>query len=347
MRRRRFYVVLAVVAIAAALVVVVALRHAAPPEAARLLPEADGVLYVDLRLVRLFGQMTELPDVTQEREYEEFVRQTGIQVERDLAEAAIAMHAPEAAPAVKGGKPAPAVLEPRFSQILVGKFNSEKLAAYLSKLARNKEQYRDREIFHIPSEERTVRVCILGADTVAVSNTASAREMHGMVDRYRAKASPASGSALVAEHYARIPVGSLAWAMARSEEAPGGLEWLPLRIALPGEVTWVASARYTGALHLRLEAIAASAADAKQLSEQARTLLGLYRSVEGSVPQAAADADVKAFVDSLEVQQEENRTLVTGTLTQGFIEKALAQPPAAAAPVEEVPAGGKGAAPKK
>jgi len=46
MRKRTRYSLLVMMALVAALVVAVVLRKTAPPEAARLLPESDAMLYV-------------------------------------------------------------------------------------------------------------------------------------------------------------------------------------------------------------------------------------------------------------------------------------------------------------
>ena len=58
----------------------------------------------------------------------------------------------------------------RYSEIFIGKFDAQRAAAYFRKLSSNTEDYRDAVIYAIPHEGRTVRVAILGLDTVAVSN---------------------------------------------------------------------------------------------------------------------------------------------------------------------------------
>ncbi len=52
MRRRTRYSLLLMLALMAALVVALVLRKAAPPEAARLLPESDAILYANLKPLR-------------------------------------------------------------------------------------------------------------------------------------------------------------------------------------------------------------------------------------------------------------------------------------------------------
>ncbi|MGB9232987.1 MAG: hypothetical protein WCC04_01130, partial [Terriglobales bacterium] len=93
--RRSFPVFSAVLVIAAAIALIVTLRKQAPPEAARLLPGADGFLYVNLKWIRTFNAASQLPPVSRDPEYQEFVDETGFQFERDLDEAAFAVHYPQ------------------------------------------------------------------------------------------------------------------------------------------------------------------------------------------------------------------------------------------------------------
>src|SRR5271155_1202364 len=126
--RRTFPIALAVVVIAAAVTLAVQLRKHAPPEPARLLPGADAFFYLDLSWARRANSGKELPAVSHDPEYERFIHETGFQFERDLHEAAFAIHYPANWPGGGTGGPAP---EPRFSEVLVGKFHGERLTAYL------------------------------------------------------------------------------------------------------------------------------------------------------------------------------------------------------------------------
>ena len=80
-RTRRTLLVFAGVLLLLALAIF--LRSKAPPEAARLLPESDGILYFNLKPVRVFLRKDFKPP---ERvpEYQQFVDATGIDWERDL-----------------------------------------------------------------------------------------------------------------------------------------------------------------------------------------------------------------------------------------------------------------------
>jgi hypothetical protein len=330
MRRRKLWIALAVVLVAAAIALVVYLRSRAAPEAARLLPESDAVLFVNLRLMRLAHVFGEAPPVSYDPDYEQFVKETGFRFERDLDQAAFAVHAPFGLGASGEGFSE----RVRYSEIFIGKFDAQRATAYLRKLASNTEDYQDAVIYAIPHEGRTVRAAILGLDTVAVSNLPDPAAIHQMIDKYRAAAWPASGPSLVREHYRQVPVASVAWALA---VVPGLTSDRPPSLVLPGgmemPVRWlagstiVASARYLGALHLRIEALMQNESDARQLLDTVTTFFALVKGAESSVPQGGADVDVKAFFASLKVEQHGSHVALTATIPQGFIRKALSPPP--------------------
>src|SRR5207248_3676286 len=85
------------------------------PLAARLLPGADAMVYLDLRPMRLAATFAQMPKIERDAEYDAFVRATGFEFERDLEQAAIAVHLP-----AQNTTP---TTEPRFSEIFVGRFD--------------------------------------------------------------------------------------------------------------------------------------------------------------------------------------------------------------------------------
>ena len=241
--RRSLPILLVVVVIAAALTLVVQLRKHAPPEAARLLPGADGFLYVNLQWMRRANVAGHLPEVSHDPEYQQFIEATGFQFERDLDEAAFAIHYP---PVTQKSQPATAD-QARFSEVFVGKIQIERLSAYLKKLSASVENYRSVDVYNIPLEGRTVRVAILGVDTVAASNHSDPLVIRGIIDRSRKLASPFGGPSLLRQHYKHVPLASLAWAIFRVQPSsepltgPSGISFL---FTKPAEV--VASVRYLG-----------------------------------------------------------------------------------------------------
>ena len=157
------------------------LRKNAPPEAARLLPESDGIVYVDVAPMRAVVNFNAHP-VQHDPDYQHFIDSTGIQFERDLDEAAFATHR-MSNPLGPNGPVA-------FSSIFVGRFDHTRLETYLEGLAQSKERYAGHDIYNIAIDGRVDRVAILGSNKVAVSNTPTAEQIHSILDRQRTALCP-------------------------------------------------------------------------------------------------------------------------------------------------------------
>ena len=318
--RRSFPVLLGVLLVAAALTVIVQLRKHAPPEPARLLPGGDGFLYVNLKWIRRANITGQLPPVSHDPEYERFLQATGFEFERDLDQAAFAIHYPE-----KRSTPAE---PPRFSEIFIGKIDSERLCAYLKRISTSVENYRSIDIYSIPLEGRTLRAALLGVDTVAASNHADPFVIRGIIDRSRKLASPFGGPALLRQYYKSIPIASLAWGIFRvqpSRESAANSSFLSFLFSKPAVV--VASARYIGSVHIRAEAMTDDENDAKQVAAQVNTFLNVFHSAEMNVGSQDKDKDVKNFFDSLKIEQDKNRAVLTAVVPPGFIRKAIGEMP--------------------
>jgi len=326
--RRTLPIVLAVVLIAAAVVLAVQLRKHAPPEPARLLPGADGFLYVDYSWARKANGKPFNP-VTHDPEYEQFIHETGFDYERDLDSVAFAIHYPETWPGGGTGGKAP---EPRFSEVFVGRFDSSKCAAYLRRVAKAVESYDSVDIFTIPIYGRSFRVAILGVDAVAASNHEDPSVIRGMVDRSRRLASPFGGPAFLRRHYKDVQLASPAWLVTRVEPtAPAFEGWSAV---FPKSADLVVSVSYnplhlplrTGALRLRAEAWTASEDEARLIADKVNVFLSLFHSAEASVGSPGTDAEVKAVFDSLQVKQEDSRAVLVATLPAEFFRKAVDSP---------------------
>src|SRR5450432_3823397 len=207
--RRRLPLIFGVLLVIAAVALVVFLRKHAPPEPARLLPSADGFFYVNLQWIRRADIAGKLPEVTHDPEYQQFIQATGFQFERDLDQAAFAIHYP----AVKKNAGTAAPDPPRFSEVLVGRIEGERMRAYLGKIAGSVDNYRSVDIYNIPLEGRTLRVAVLGFDTVAASNHDDPLVIRGIIDRSRKVASPFGGPAMLRRYYKYVPLASLGWAI--------------------------------------------------------------------------------------------------------------------------------------
>jgi hypothetical protein len=321
--RRSLPILLVVVLVAAVLTLIVQLRKHAPPEAARLLPGGDGFLYLDLQWMRRANVTGDLPKVPHDPEYEQFIQATGFQFERDLDEAAFAIHYP---PEGKGKTRAPD--QPRFSEIFIGKFQGEKLSSYLRKLSSTVDDYHSIEIFNIPLEGRTLRVAILGVDTVAASNQNDPQVIRGMIERSRKLASPFAGPSFLRQYYKDVPFTSLGWSIFRvqpsSEVIPSSLN-LSMLFSKPAVV--VASVRYLGSVHFKAEAFTGSEEEAKQVSDKLSSFLNIFRTAEISVASPGPDLDVKHFFESLTVEQHGDRAVLNAIVPTDLIKKMVAASP--------------------
>ena len=133
MRKQTRYTLLAVLVILAALATVVYLRWKAPPEAARLLPESDAIVYVNLKPLRAATHF-DRTNVARSATYQQFIDATGIVPERDLDSAAFALHR-MSDPHGPNGPVA-------YSEVFTGRFDAGKLTQYLeSAWPRAKEDY--------------------------------------------------------------------------------------------------------------------------------------------------------------------------------------------------------------
>ncbi len=325
MRRRTRLTILSVVAIVAALAVMVELRKQAPPEPARLLPGAEAFAYVDLKWVRRLDRLGRVPAVPHDPEYDQFIKETGFQFERDLDEAAFAVH--------YAGTPAAPGPDMRFTEVFTGRWNSTRVAAYLSKWARSVEDYRGVQIFDIPLEGRTVRVAMLAVGTVAVSNSDDPQVIRGIIDRSRKLASPFGGPSLLRRYYKQVPLGSLAWAIVSNPSQLQGGQLTDMllppnyRQLLSGSVL-VGSARFLRAIHIRADAFYEREMRASQLAEQLGALVAVFHSLQPTIASAGpGDKDVKTFFDSLKVAQSKSRVTLTATVPLDFIKKVFAEPP--------------------
>lgn len=308
----------------AALAAAFALRKAAPPEVARLLPESEAIVYADVKPLRLATHFDRTP-VHHSAEYQRFIDATGILPERDLDAMAFALHRMPDPNCPNGAV--------GYSEVFEGHFDGGRLAGYLRSIASAREMYAGHEVFTIPVEAepaggvRQMRVAQLGYDTVAASNMPTSEQIHSILDRHRAAASPFSGSSLLSARYRDVPLLSSVWAIGHvglpfSER--GQITIFGLALSLPEDTTFVASVRYVGSLQLRVEQIASSEADAARATETLSSLLGLVRSIEGArgalgaqamQPKTIEDAELRKALDSLRVDQHRDRAILTATIS--------------------------------
>jgi len=301
-----------VVGIVLVLAAAIYLRFKAPPESARLLPESDGIVYVNLRPLHALMKKNAKP-VIRVPEYQSFIDATGIDWERDLEEAAVALHR---MPDPRGPNGPVA-----YSMVLVGKLDGKRLAAYMDAHAAGKEVYDGKTIFSLPSEGRTVRVAQIGYDMVAISNTPSTEQIHSMLDRHRTAALPFSGSTLLAEHYSEMPILSVAWGMGAiglpfSEN--GSIHVLGMQLPLEPDTTFLASVHWSGALKMRVVEIAASDSVASSQAATLGVLLSLAKGATVGLGENAANTSLKEVLRTAEISQKRNRVEINATLPKNL-----------------------------
>jgi len=330
MHKRTRRTLLVVAGVVLLLAVAVFLRSKAPPEAARLLPESDGIIYFNLKPVRAFLHK-DLKPPQRVPEYQQFVEATGIDWERDLDSAAIALHRmPD-----PNGPNGPVA----YSMVLTGKLTGKRLNSWLEAHATGREVYAGHTIYSIPSENRTVRVVQVGYDRIAVSNTPTAEQIHSIVDRHRAAALPFAGSTLLSRHYHDVPLLSVAWGLGQiglpfSES--GSIRVLGLSLPLQAESTIIASVTpclpLTNSVHLRVEEIAPDEGKAVSQAAALAAIVTLARGVTTQLADNAANNALRELLKTTEVTQKRNRVIATASLTPAFFsqitnsEKSFATP---------------------
>jgi len=316
MHRRTRRTLLVVAGVIVVLAIAVFLRSKAPPEAARLLPESDGIIYFNLKPIRTFLRK-DLKPAQRVPEYQQFVDATGVDWERDLDSAAIALHRmPD-----PNGPNGPVA----YSMVLTGKLTGKRLNTWLDAHAANREVYAGHTIYSIPSENRTVRVVQVGYDMIAVSNTPTAEQIHSIVDRHRTAALPFAGSTLLSRHYHDVPLLAVAWGVGQiglpfSES--GAIKFLGLSLPLQADSTIVASVTpglpLAGSVHLRVEEIAPDEDKAASQAAALATIVTLARGVSPQLAQNSANNALRELLKTAEITQKRNRVIATANLSPTF-----------------------------
>jgi hypothetical protein len=294
-------------------------RAVRPPAAVRLLPEGEVLLYANLQPLHLL-QINKNQPVQIEGDYPDFMDQTGIQPERDLEQVAMSRRS------TPDGK------DTESSEIFAGKFDQQRLQGYLEKISSRSEAYSKHTIYTVPHEGHLVRVSILDARRVAVTNMESPEPMRGIID---ASQHPPRGPSLLHDYYSRVPATALAWAIVRTPanskavELPNG----PSFDFLQDTVT-VAWLRYQGDAIVQAHVIAPTDSGAKHVADSITAFLWMLQSVSQSLNPRGSDPDVKGAFDSIQVGQNKNVAVVTATLSQRMLKKLVTEAqPVSTAPV--------------
>jgi hypothetical protein len=318
MRKRTTIPLLIILALFAALGLMFYLRAKAPPEAARLLPESDAILYIHLKQIRSATHFDQTP-VHRSAYFQQFIDATGIVPERDIDSAAFALHRmPD-----PHGPNGPV----GYSEVFTGSFDGVRLARYLARISTAQETYAGCIIYTIPIENRQLRVTQLGYDTIAASNMPTTEQIHSMLDRSRTSALSTPGSSLLAARFHAVPLLAEAWGIGHiglpfSQE--GRISLLGLQLPLSADTDLVASLRYNGAahlltggaVHLRLEEFSPDATSAQQTVDQLTSLLNVLHGIVNDRPaRTPADTAFRAVLDSVKLTQHDDHALLNATVS--------------------------------
>ncbi len=335
--RRRTWISLAIaLAVLGALAVALYLRAKAPPEAARLLPESDAIVYVNLKPLRAATHFDQA-QVARSADLQRFIDETGIVPERDLDAAAFALHRRDN-PRGPNGPVA-------YSEVFVGRFDGQRLAQYLSRIASSQEDYAGTTIYTIPVEGRQLRVAQLGFDMVAASNTPTPEQIHSILDRSRASAASSSGSSLLAARFHDVPLLAQAWGIGHIGlpfSRNGQISFLGLQLPVADESDLVASIRWTtavplhgGSADLRVEEFVADPLDAERTVNALNALLSIVRGIASAQPpRGPADSALRQVLDSATLTHHGDRALLHASATLDQLKAILSAHDPASAAVE-------------
>jgi hypothetical protein len=307
-----------------------------PPLAARLLPESDGMVYANLKPVRLITHFDRKP-VAHSAEYQQFIDATGIVFERDLDAVAFGLNRMTN----PNGPNGPVA----FSEVFVGHFDGQRLSKYLGSIATGRETYAGHEIFTIPIQiatgatqmvatGRSLRVTQLGSDTIAASNAPTPEQIHAILDRFRSGVGLFSGSSLLTGLYPEVPISSSIWgigAIGLPFSEGGHVTLFGLHLPLADATPFVASLRYTTGLYLRVEQIAASEAEAARSVQRLTTLLDLLRRMHLLQGSSGNDAALRTLAESLKIERHQDRAVLTAEIPLDIIRSLVTSSPSVAA----------------
>jgi hypothetical protein len=341
MNRRTRRTLLIVAAVLLLLALAVFLRSKAPPEAARLLPESDGIIYINLKPIRAFMPKHMQPP-QRVPEYQEFVNATGIDWERDLDQVAIAMHRmPD-----PNGPNGPVA----YSIVLVGKLTGKRLNAWLAAHSESREVYAAKTIYNIPSEGRTVRVSQIGYDMVAISNTPTPEQIHSIIDRHRTAALPFAGSSVLEQYYHEVPLLAVVWGVGKIGlpfSQSGAISILGLQLPLPADSTIIASLaptipisgslHFQGLLRFRVEEIARSESVAAGQAQTLGIIVHLFQQISSPLADTPVNKGFEELLKTAAVTRQRDRVVVTASLpasaVAGLVDGQAEAPATAAAPI--------------
>ncbi len=119
-----------------------------------------------------------------------------------------------------------------------------------------------------------------------------------------------------------MPLLSLAWGVGQIGlpfSDSGAISILGLSLPIEADSTIIASLRWTGSLHLRVEEIAPSEEKAASQATAIATLVTLARGFTMPLGDNPANNGLKELVKTAEVTQKRDRVVVTAVLPSSFL----------------------------
>ncbi|WP_245782048.1 hypothetical protein [Granulicella pectinivorans] len=214
-----------------------------------------------------------------------------------------------------------------YSEVFIGRFDRQRLVTYLASIASAREAYDGHDIYTVPvgsGTARLLRVTVLNDDTIAASNAPTTEQIHAILDRYRSSMSPFSGPTLLTGLYPDVPMFSPVWgigAIGLPFSEDGHVSIQGLHLPLPDTTPLVASLRYTTGLHLRIEQIAASPAEAARSVQKLNTLLTLFHQMQSFQPGGPDAVMINELVSSIQLEQKNDRAILTAKVPLEAIRK--------------------------
>jgi hypothetical protein len=298
------------------------------PGLVQLFPaDADYVFYADAAALRaspfVRQLLTLLPDPGEDRDYQNFVRETGFDYSRDLDRVALAT-----LPPARGADSHPA--DAAVVAFADGRFDRAKIAAYVLRSGRQIQlQNLDAYQTAVGKPPRTITLAFLSESRTAVAEGA---DLAGVLSAQRPSAPTPLEERIArvaaSELFAVLRVDSLpkgflpeGWVSGEIRETLRGIRWLTLAARPAGE-----------SLTVVLEAESETPGNARKLSwglEGLRVLLRMAKP-EGKTDPAAA-ALLETIARDAKISSADRYTRITLTLTPQFLAAAQGKSPHAPA----------------
>ena len=209
MRKRTRYSLLLMLALMVALVVVLVLRKAAPPEAARLLPESDAIVYANLKPLRAGDPLRPHAGDAQSGLSSTLSTPPASCRSATLTSSPLRCTAWTTPMGRTGLSATPRCLKgasmANASHAILRRSPPRRRPTQATTSSPSRSA--------MAKETRPLRIAQLGYDTIAASNMPTPEQIHSILDRHRAAASPFAGSSLLSARYSDVPAFSSAWAI--------------------------------------------------------------------------------------------------------------------------------------